>query len=116
VADAYSDLQQHGLAAAFVQAMQDADHPAWGQDWSEWLQGDEVAALYLRICNTPVECSYLPIDTGFDLRIHPEMSIELPAGSMLKVRYMDDEDERAFEGDRAAVIEKLTRAGYRVQS
>ena len=60
----------------------------------------------------PVETSYTPIDVGFDLRRHPDMSIELPAGERLRVSYGDE--GRKVEGTRVEVARVLRKAGYRV--
>lgn len=62
----------------------------------------------------PEEYSYTPLDCGFDLRVHPDMAIQLPAGDKLRVRYLDDIAERVVEGTRANVAATLTKAGYRV--
>ena len=62
------------------------------------------------------EYSYTPLDCGFDLRRHPELSIELPQGDWMRVRYLDGCDERVVDGTRAHVAETLTAAGYRVES
>lgn len=61
-----------------------------------------------------VEVSYLPIDCGFDLRFHPEMGIELPAGTYFRVKYMHVKQERVVEGDRAFVVNTLRDEGYLV--
>ncbi len=37
VANSHPDFVEHGVATNLVQAIQDADHPAYGTDWSEWL-------------------------------------------------------------------------------
>lgn len=62
------------------------------------------------------EASYTPLDVGFDLRVHPEMGIELPAGDVLRVRYMDGDEEKVAEGDRDHVASTLASAGYPITS
>jgi hypothetical protein len=62
-----------------------------------------------------VDASYTSLDVGFDLRLHRDMVIRLPAGARLSVRYQDREDnEQTFTGTRVAVRERLRRMGYRV--
>jgi hypothetical protein len=58
--------------------------------------------------------SFKAIDVGFDLRVHPDMAIELPAGERLRVQYGDDGE--TFEGTRAEVALALRKAGYRVEA
>jgi hypothetical protein len=57
--------------------------------------------------------SFTPIDVGFDLRVHPDMAIELPAGERLKVHFGNDGE--IIEGTRAEVARALRKAGYRVE-
>lgn len=64
----------------------------------------------------PTSISLLPIDVGFDLKVHPDMDTALPPGP-LSVRYLDEHgEERTVIGDAATVSRELTRAGYRVAS
>jgi hypothetical protein len=44
VRDAHADFVAQGLAGELADAIQDADHPAYGEDWSEWLAAN-VGAL-----------------------------------------------------------------------
>ena len=37
VDNSHPDFVEHGLRDALVQAIQAEDHPAWGADWSAWL-------------------------------------------------------------------------------
>lgn len=60
------------------------------------------------------EYSYTPIDVGFDLRLHPEIAIELPAGDTLRVRFCDGDEERTLEAPRSEVASALSKAGYTV--
>lgn len=66
--------------------------------------------------NTPTELSYTPIDVGFDLRVHKEIAVDLPAAAKILVKYMDGETERTFEGTPSQVADELDRCGYRVGS
>lgn len=61
-----------------------------------------------------IEISYTPLDCGFDLRLHPEIAIELPKGERFKVMYCEGRQERVVEGSRAEVSDALVLAGYRV--
>jgi len=40
VTDSHPDAVEHGFAGDLVSAIQDADHPDYGDDWSEWLNAN----------------------------------------------------------------------------
>ena len=62
-----------------------------------------------------IDASYTPIDVGFDLRVHPDIAIELPPKLYLCIRYMDGEEEKTTTGERRSVIATLRDSGYKVR-
>ena len=64
---------------------------------------------------TQPDASYTPIDVGFDLRLHPDTAVSLPAGSHIRVRYMDGKREREVAGGQSEVARTLRKAGYAVK-
>jgi hypothetical protein len=36
----HPDFREHGLSDALIDAIQFADHPDYGSDWSEWLDAN----------------------------------------------------------------------------
>jgi len=40
VNDTHADYVEHGAGDALVDAIQAADHPAWGADWAEWFEAN----------------------------------------------------------------------------
>lgn len=60
--------------------------------------------------------SYTAIETGFDLRQHPDMTIVLPA-DITRAQYDGaDDEEREIEGTPVEIAAVLRAAGYRVQA
>lgn len=48
LADARADVGETGGTAAVlasVEALRAADHPAWGADWSDWLDDPDTQAI-----------------------------------------------------------------------
>ena len=60
------------------------------------------------------DASYTPIDVGFDLRQHPDIALQLPAGENLRVRYCKDTEELEVVGSPDTVARVLRAAGYSV--
>jgi hypothetical protein len=59
--------------------------------------------------------SYLPIDVGFDLRLHEDMSCTLPDGDPVSVTYLDRADNPVtLRGTRDSVRMAMEAVGYRV--
>ena len=62
--------------------------------------------------NPPV--SLLPLDVGFDLRVHDDMPVNLPEG-VQRVAYLDNDDKEAIaSGSREEIARQLRQAGYKV--
>lgn len=51
--DVRSDVGAEGTTVALRKAIQDADHPAFGTDWSEWLD-ENVEALVEQVLEAEV--------------------------------------------------------------
>jgi len=49
VHECHEDMADHGLAGNLADAVQRADHPAWGEDWGEWL-GEAIAGIRDDVC------------------------------------------------------------------
>ncbi len=62
--------------------------------------------------NPPV--SLLPLDVGFDLRVHDDMPVNLPEG-VQRVAYLDEDGKEAIaSGSRDEIARQLMQAGYKV--
>lgn len=61
-----------------------------------------------------IDASYVPIDVGFDLRLHEDLAVKLPEGEQLRVLFMRGDDVCEVEGSPRVVAEALRKAGYRV--
>lgn len=59
--------------------------------------------------------SYLPVDVGFDLRLHKEISIDLPRDAHLTVACMRGAEQYIISGPREKVADAMRRAGYQVR-
>lgn len=94
----------------------DAVDEYWGSDdggeWRVHLR-HEVNDVKESVSTRPVDLSLLPIDVGFDLRLH-DMLVELPREART-VAYVDgDGDERIAQGDTKTLAAILRSAGYNV--
>jgi hypothetical protein len=59
--------------------------------------------------------SYTSIDVGFDLRLHPEIEIEIPADATSVGCETASGEQVTISGGRAAIAAALREHGYRVQ-
>lgn len=62
----------------------------------------------------PVDLSVLPIDVGFDVRLH-SIIVEVPADTT-SAAYDLRGKERIIRGTVAEIVSALTAAGYEVRS
>lgn len=59
--------------------------------------------------------SYLPIDVGFDLRLHKDICVELPNEERLCVTFLQGGRAQCATGTRQEVRERMIAAGYNVR-
>lgn len=74
-----------------------------------------------RCAPAPVPFSLLPLDVGFDLRVHPELEVDLrphASGGEVIVQYLVGQPggPTTFRGSLREVTDLLRAAGYRVRS
>lgn len=90
-----------------------ADLYAHGGQHVGRVEADGSYRLTTPASMTP-DADYTPITVGFDLRRHPDMAVQLPAGKWIVVRYSEGQDVRETAGTPAKVATVLRAAGYRV--
>lgn len=62
---------------------------------------------------TPADIDLTPLSVGFDLRIHEDMSTDVPDGTT-SMRYKIGSETWRAEGSREELRAELRSAGYRI--
>jgi hypothetical protein len=89
--DTRADLAEHGLTERVADYLQDADHPAWGEDWQEWLDAREpylaawlqeaTESTYTITASDPTPTEF-DVEGGIDVDVQIETADDVVVGQV----------------------------------